>query len=268
MMFFKLLKSPIIYLFLCLFTLISCKNDVNPKVHNSKEEKSKTSEKTFPQKEVKPQKRPMTQQSYKDVLLEYGKNNEEKIVEIETRFGTIRIALYEDTPLHRANFVYLVKEENYFNSTQFYRVSKGFVCQAGNSDDWFTQEHRAKIGRYRLSPEIRPNRFHKYGAVAMARGYDKNPKKLESPFEFYIVIGEVFNIPTLKLLEKEYNRLFSQEELNAYSTVGGTPFLDGEHSVFGEVISGMNTVIAMSKLEVDSQEWPKEEINIKIRVVK
>lgn len=267
-MFFKLLKSPIIYLFLCLFTLISCKNDSTSTPNNSIKEKTKASEENLPQKELKPQKRPMIQQNFKDILLEYGKNNLEKIVEIETRFGTIRIALYEDTPLHRSNFIYLIKEENYFNSTQFYRVSKGFVCQAGNSDDWFTQEHRAKIGSYRLTPEIRPNRFHKYGAVAMARGYDNNPKKLESPFEFYIVIGEVFNIPTLKLLEKEYNRTFSQEELNAYSTVGGTPFLDGEHSVFGEVISGMNAVIAMSKLDVDSQEWPKEEINIKIRVVK
>lgn len=267
-MFFKLLKTPIIYLFLCLYTLISCKNDVRPKVHNSKEEKTKTSEKTLLQKDIKPQKRPMTQQNFKDVLLEYGKKNKENTVEIETRFGTIRIALYEDTPLHRANFVYLIKEENYFNSTQFYRVSKGFVCQAGNSDDWFTQEHRAKIGRYRLHPEIKPNRFHKYGAVAMARGYDNNPKKLESPFEFYIVMGETFNIPTLKLLEKEYNRTFSEAELTAYSTVGGTPFLDGEHTVFGEVISGMDVIKAMSEVEVDSQEWPKEEINIKIRAVK
>jgi len=199
-------------------------------------------------------------------LRTYGAKNPENLFRVDTRFGPIVIRLYKDTPLHRASFVYLAKR-NYFDMTQFYRVSKDFVCQAGNSDDWETQELRATIGRYRLAREIQPHHFHRYGAVASARRYEDNPKKLESAFEWYIVKGLVYNEPTLRAISREQEITFSPEQIKAYTTVGGNPYLDGEHTVFGEVVSGMDVVEKMNTLETDGQDWPKEIVPIQVTVL-
>ncbi|MDG1038625.1 MAG: peptidylprolyl isomerase [Polaribacter sp.] len=168
---------------------------------------------------------------------EFGKQNSETLVLIKTDFGNIKIRLYKDVPLHRANFIFLTKIK-YFNTTVFYRVAKNFVIQGGNSDEMFTQKERNKYGNYLLKPEFRKNRRHKYGALAAAREWKHNPNKLSSPFEFYIV-------------QKK----------------SGAHHLDNEHTVFGEVISGFNTMEKISKVKVGVDEWPIDDIKMTIEVL-
>ena len=169
---------------------------------------------------------------------EYEKQNRETKVLIKTKFGDIKLRLYNNTPIHRANFIFLTKI-GYFNTTVIYRVAKNFVIQGGNSDDIYTMKQRHKYGNYLLKPEFRSNRKHKYGALASAREWENNPNKLSSPFEFYIV----------------QNRK-------------GAHHLDNEHTVFGEVISGFRTIDKIANLEAGIDEWPIEDVFLKVEVIK
>ena len=170
-------------------------------------------------------------------LTKYGNQNSETKVIIKTKYGDIRIKLYEDVPIHRANFIFLTKIK-YFNSTVIYRVAKNFVIQGGNSDNFYTQIQRKKYGNYLMKPEFNSNRKHKYGTLAAAREWENNPQKLSSPFEFYIV-------------QKK----------------SGAHHLDGEHTVFGEVISGFETMEKISKVKVGIDEWPIEDIKMTIEIL-
>lgn len=170
-------------------------------------------------------------------LTKYGNQNSETKVIIKTKYGDIRIKLYQDVPIHRANFIFLTKIK-YFNSTVIYRVAKNFVIQGGNSDNFYTQIQRKKYGNYLMKPEFNSNRKHKYGTLAAAREWENNPEKLSSPFEFYIV-------------QKK----------------SGAHHLDGEHTVFGEVISGFETMEKISKVKVGIDEWPIEDIKMTIEIL-
>ena len=168
---------------------------------------------------------------------EYGKQNKVNKIRISTKFGSIKLKLYDDVPIHRANFIFLTKLK-YFNTTVIYRVAKNFVIQGGNSDETYTRNQRRLYGNYLLRPEFKSNRTHKYGALAAARQWEKNPNKLSSPFEFYMV----------------HNR-------------NGNHHLDNQHTVFGEVISGFNTLDKISRVKVGIDEWPIEDIKMTIEVL-
>ena len=170
-------------------------------------------------------------------LTAYGEKNKETKILIRTDYGNIKIRLFKDTPLHRANFIFLTKIK-YFDTTVFYRVAKNFVLQGGNSDNFQTVKDRYKYGNYKLPTEFRKNRKHKYGALAAARDWKKNPEKLSSPFEFYIV----------------QNRK-------------GAHHLNYEHTVFGEVISGFDTMDKIAKIKVGEDEWPEEDVNMKVEIL-
>ena len=252
--------------------MVSCSEPIEkPKSTASKKKKviekkeKKTVKKKVDKKKATYPK--LTMKNYADFLRSYGEKASSNIVKISSSFGTIKIRLYDNTPLHRDNFLYLT-ERNYFDMTQFYRVSKNFVCQAGNSDEEDTQDFRLKIGSYNLKREMNNDNCHKYGAVAMARIYQNNPEKVSSPFEWYIVLGEKYNKATLKALGKENNIKYTEEQINYYTTIGGAPFLDKQHTVFGEVIEGMDVVKAINKVNTDSREWPLTNIPIKAKIVK
>ena len=168
---------------------------------------------------------------------EYGKKNKETKVLIKTKFGNIKLRLYNDVPIHRANFIFLTKIK-YFNTTEIYRVAKNFVIQGGNSDETYTKKQRRLYGNYRIKPEFKPNRKHKYGAVAAARQWKKNPNKLSNPFEFYMVHSK-----------------------------RGAHHLNNQHTVFGEVISGFDTMDKISKVDVGVDEWPTEDIRMTIETL-
>jgi peptidylprolyl isomerase len=172
-----------------------------------------------------------------DFLKAYGKLNPETLVLFETRFGNIKIKLYKDTPLHRASFVFLTKT-GYFSTTCFHRVVPGFIVQGGNSDHPFTRKKRIKYN-YRIPAEIKSYHKHNYGSLAAARQWDDNPKKLSSPFEFYMIQDK-----------------------------RGSHHLDGEHTIFGEIVEGLSVMEQIAKLETDNKEWPVKDVYIKASVVK
>ncbi|MEG2849311.1 MAG: peptidylprolyl isomerase, partial [Bacteroidales bacterium] len=167
------------------------------------------------------------------------------IVTINTTLGNIQVKLYDETPLHRDNFLKLVKEK-YYEGTIFHRVINGFMIQAGDP-----LSKGANAGKslgtggpgYTIPAEIvYPQLFHKRGVLAAARQGDAiNPKRASSGSQFYIVCGEVYSKGQIEQMEK-WGTKFTAEQIDAYSTVGGTPHLDGQYTVFGEVIEGMNVV--------------------------
>ena len=170
-------------------------------------------------------------------FFDYQKENLEDQVRITTRFGTIDIRLYQNTPYHRANFIYLTKK-GYFNGSTFHRVVPGFIIQGGNSDRSETAEKRRKIGKYLLPPDTRKGNKHHRGVISMPSSEIENPHKLASPYEFFIV----------------------QQSPGAYH-------LDGSYTAFGKVIKGMDVVDKINQQKVDNREAPLTNIHMEISII-
>ena len=192
-------------------------------------------------------------------------------VEMNTTEGTIVLKLYDETPSHRDNFISLVKECRY-DSLLFHRVIPGFMIQGGDPDSKYAPSG-VMLGEgdldYRLNAEIRPGLFHKRGALAAAReGDNVNPAKMSSAMQFYIVYGKEYSpLELQKLMEMIEERTgrkmnLSDEQLTAYTKVGGTPFLDGEYTVFGEVVSGLEVVDRIQNVERDAHDRPLADVRI------
>jgi peptidyl-prolyl cis-trans isomerase B (cyclophilin B) len=187
----------------------------------------------------------------------------ETIVVIETNYGTIKAKLYNDTPLHRDNFLKLVNE-GWYNGSPFHRVIKDFMIQGGQNADG-----RMDPG-YTVPAEFRENHFHQKGALCAARQGDQvNPKKASSGSQFYIVQGTVFDDKKLDLYEERLGKVFSAKQRQAYKTVGGTPHLDGDYTVFGEVTEGLDVVDKIARVKTGYMDVPVEPVIInKITVEK
>ena len=170
-------------------------------------------------------------------LTEYGKENQERKIRLKTKFGIIEIELTNQTPLHRANFIHIVKR-GFLDETCFYRVAKGFVIQGGNSDKLSMAKIKNSIGTFTIPHEFKKNLKHDYGTVAMARIWKGNPEKRSSPFEFYIVVDPK-----------------------------GSHHLDQEHTVIGRVTKGMDVAKKINLLEVDKSEWPIDDVYMKASII-
>ncbi|MGB0165271.1 MAG: peptidylprolyl isomerase [Luteibaculum sp.] len=202
-----------------------------------------------------------------DYLANYFNENPERQVLIKTKYGEIILRLSEKTPIHSGNFLYLIKEKDYYDSTLFYRVAEDFLIQGGDADNFLISNRKYGIGEYALPMELDEELYHKPGALAMCRHYDNSNEGLSTSFDFYIVIGEKSTELQLQQLEREHNIRFSPDQRKTYKTIGGTPHLDGEHTVFGEVLSGMDVVKKISMQPTDSQDWPDENIFIEAEII-
>ena len=186
-------------------------------------------------------------------------------VQLKTSLGDIVIALYDDTPAHKANFEKLVRT-NFYDGVLFHRIIKGFMIQGGDPDSK-TAKPGQRLGSgdvgYTIPAEFVPAHFHKRGAVCAARmGDNVNPQKASSGCQFYIVDGTVYDNDKLNMIAQRTGKTFTPEQIQAYTTVGGAPFLDGDYTVFGEVISGMDVVDKIASQQKDGADRPLEDIKI------
>ncbi|GGE44748.1 peptidylprolyl isomerase [Psychroflexus planctonicus] len=179
----------------------------------------------------------LKQEELMPFLENYAAENPENKIQIETEFGNIIVQLYDETLYHRANFIRLAKL-GYFETCLFHRVDPDFVVQAGNSDRVLTRDYRKAIGRYLIPSEYTDTYPHDYGAFAAAKYKKQNVSNASSPFEFYIVTKK-----------------------------DGAHHLDGEHTVFGKVIEGMDVAEKISAVDTDASEWPISNIDLKVKVL-
>jgi peptidyl-prolyl cis-trans isomerase A (cyclophilin A) len=188
-------------------------------------------------------------------LTAYGIENPETVVDVFTSKGKIRIKLFEDTPLHRANFILLVKS-GYFNHALFSRVAKKFMAQCGGSYDDLQRSIQDTLGSYTIPSEMSSHHYHKKGAVAAARNYKKNPNKRSACDEFYFVEGLKFSELSLDHYEQENQYNYTKQQRAYYTKNPGAAHIDGEHTVFGQIIKGNPIVSKITHVATDSQDWP------------
>ena len=217
-----------------LLLILGCEDKQTSK-QNKPIAKDSTIQRKEAPKAVKPQREypRLTDDNAMDFFLEYEKQHKENKVRIVTDFGNIDILLYEKTKFHRANFIFLTKQK-YFNYTQFYRVVPNFVIQGGSSDGLELAKRRKHIGKYLLPTDTKRGYTHKRGAVSMPSSEIENPYKLASPYQFFIVQAK-----------------------------NGAKYLDGDYTIFGEVIQGMDVVDKIAAVETDEGEWPIQPVYIK-----
>jgi len=199
-------------------------------------------------------------------LTAFGKENPETIVDVYTSKGKIRVKLYKDTPLHRANFILLVKG-GYFKHALFSRVAKKFMAQFGGSYDDLQRNIQDTIGSFTIPSEMSHHHFHKKGALAAARSYNNNPDKRSSSDEFYFVEGQKFSDLTLDHYAYENNYKFTATQRKYYENNVGAAHIDGEHTVFGQIIEGYNIVPKLTHVPTDSQEWPTTDIYVDSTII-
>lgn len=191
---------------------------------------------------------------------------------IETTEGNITVALYDQTPVHRDNFVKLAKQ-GFYDGLLFHRVIRDFMIQGGDPDSRNASEGQL-LGEggpdYTLPAEIHyPELFHKRGALAAAReGDDVNPERRSSGSQFYIVWGKTFTASKMaeenaRMLENSDGEIEIPEDIrNTYELDGGTPHLDAQYTVFGEVVEGLNVVKKIQKTKTDKNDRPVSDVKI------
>lgn len=210
------------------------------------------------------------------VGMSQNKSKQAKVL-ITTEFGDIKIELFNETPMHRDNFIKLVKSGMY-DGTLFHRVIKNFMVQGGDPDSK-NAEAGKQLGEgnvgYTVPAEFNKALFHKKGVLAAAREGDHiNPEKASSGCQFYIVQGRTFTKEEIDkmLKEKCKNRtekiVYTEEQYETYATVGGTPHLDMDYTVFGEVVEGLDVIDKIAEVKKDRRDRPIEDIKMTIKVVK
>lgn len=202
----------------------------------------------------------------------WGKREKEIEVLFETTAGEFRVALYNETPLHRDNFVELVRE-GFYDSLLVHRAIYGFMIQMGDPDS-----RNAKPGellgagkpKHTVPAEIRfPRLFHRRGALSMAREPDEvNPERASSGSQFFIVTGRPYMPQELKPIEARVAAAtdgeirYTDQVRGVYENYGGAPHLDGQYTVFGRVTEGMRTVTEIQMTPTDQNDRPTDDIRI------
>lgn len=187
-------------------------------------------------------------------------------IQIVTSLGTMEGILYENTPIHKENFIELVKE-NHYDGVLFHRVIKDFMIQTGDPKSKNTSSGQS-LGHgdveYTLPPEFDPSLYHKKGAIAAARQPDYlNPQKKSSGSQFYIVQGTVFTPEQLEIFVNQNMHIpFTPKQIEDYTTVGGTPHLDFSYTVFGQITKGLDVIDKIASVETDPRDRPLKDIKV------
>jgi peptidyl-prolyl cis-trans isomerase B (cyclophilin B) len=193
------------------------------------------------------------------------------LIELETAYGNMIIQLYDATPKHQENFIKLA-EEGFYDGLLFHRVIDGFMVQGGDP-----KSKNARKGQplgsggpgYTVPAEFVDSLVHVKGALAAARmGDNVNPEKASSGSQFYIVHGRKVNEEALNRIESQKGVRYSKRQREIYKEKGGTPFLDREYTVFGQVIEGLDVIDKIAKSQTDNRDRPGENVEMKIRVIK
>jgi cyclophilin family peptidyl-prolyl cis-trans isomerase len=183
---------------------------------------------------------------------------------IATTKGSCIVKLYNETPVHRDNFINLAKK-GYFDKTTFNRILKSFVIQGGDPDSLYEKGHKLKPEMKWIAPEFNPALYHRRGVVAMGR--DDNPEQSSFTTQIYIVDGKKWTDEQLDGIEKKYNLHFTPSQRETYRTVGGTPHLDQHYTVFGEIVKGIDLIDKITALKVDKAGNPETPVWMKVRVL-
>lgn len=192
-------------------------------------------------------------QNVREELMRYGESNPEKEVLIETDYGNMRIRLYEETPLHRANFIKNIKEGVY-EDAEFYRIYYQFMIQAGIYP---------KELSYNIPAEIDSRFIHKTGAVAMARSDENNPELESSPTEFFIVHGARYADYQVEQEMEDLGLTLTAEQQATYMNSGGYMSLDQQYTTFGEVVEGIEVIEKIASVKVHNEDKPLRKIPVK-----
>ncbi len=193
------------------------------------------------------------------------------LVEIETNYGNMLVQLYDDTPLHRDNFLKLA-EEGFYDSLLFHRVINGFMIQGGDPQSKGAAPN-VSLGSggpgYQIDAEFLPNHAHIKGALSAARMGDAvNPQKRSSGSQFYIVHGRAVREGDLKNMEYQLEIDYPEEVEKKYLEFGGTPFLDQNYTVFGQVLEGLEVIDAIAAVKTNRSDRPMEDVYMIVRVIK
>lgn len=202
----------------------------------------------------------------------------EEVIELKTKIGSIYIWLYQDIPLHRSNFIKLT-EEGHYDGTLFHRVITNFMIQGGDPYSK-RKDKQDSLGEgdvgYSLKAEITRKYFHQRGVVAAARNPDDiNPNRESSGCQFYIVQGRKMTDEDLLKYEKRVRDgikdstfTFTEKERKVYQEIGGTPWLDQQYTIFGEVISGMGIVDQIANAKRDKKDRPLKDYKMDMNVIR
>jgi cyclophilin family peptidyl-prolyl cis-trans isomerase len=205
---------------------------------------------------------------FSTTLLAQKQSKKDYLITISTDYGTMIAILYEETPQHKKNFIHLA-DSGFYNGTLFHRIIPDFMIQGGDPQSK-KAEPGAFLGNgdvgYTIPAEFNEKLFHKKGAIAAAR--DNNPQKASSGCQFYIVEGKAFTDDELQMQLMRAGRKPTEEQKQVYKTLGGTPHLDGNYTVFGEVIKGIEVIDTISKQERDRNDRPVKDIKMIITVKK
>jgi cyclophilin family peptidyl-prolyl cis-trans isomerase len=186
---------------------------------------------------------------------------------IKTSMGDIKVKLYNDTPQHRDNFLSLVNS-GWYNSSIFHRVINGFMIQGGgqfNATDGSYKEDPGKT----IPAEIKDNHYHFKGALAAARTPDNvNPAKASSGCQFYIVQGKKMTDAELDVMQQRMGHNFTKEQRERYIKDGGTPHLDANYTVFGEVYEGLDVLDKIAVVKTAGANKPVENVTFSITQIK
>jgi cyclophilin family peptidyl-prolyl cis-trans isomerase len=188
-------------------------------------------------------------------------------VVITTKFGDIKLKLYDETPLHKANFIKIIKD-GVLDGTLFHRIIPEFMIQGGDPDSKnAVAGQRLGMGGlpYKVPAELTKNLIHKKGALAAAR--DGNPQKASSSTQFYIVAGKKYTEAEIQMLASRTGNSYTDEQKKIYMEQGGTPMLDMNYTVFGEVVEGLDIIDKIVSQPRDGSDRPNEDVKMTVKIL-